>query len=278
MAMMLNRTQEGSETWNKDGKPTEFEIRYFVTDPTDKTSAMRAVFDDAPVNYGELAKSGVRFENYDDDGNMEISVLYADDGSVSLDDDDDDDEDEAVLNFNCSGGTKHLVHAISQKKVYPTSSSDDSGGAIGWNGKTGKDMEITGIDVPTGQLSESYSKKMRMRKITTAKRRAWNSLVGKVNKSAFKGWAPGEVMFLGCSFSGSENSSSKITVQFDFKVQENESSAKVNNISCGAKKGFDAIWSMPDSKKNNDGKPEAKVKGIYIATVCKTADFRILGI
>ncbi len=275
MTMKLNRTQEGSETWNANCKPTEYEIRYFVTDPTDKISAMQAVFNDAPESYGELAKSGVRFESYDDEGNMEISALYANDGSVPVDDD--DENSKPVLSFDCSGGTKHLTHAISQTKAYP-SGDDDAGGAIGWNGKHGSQMEISGIDVPTGQVRETYTKTMRMSKITTVKKRAWNSLVGKVNNSTFKGWSPGEVMFLGCSFSGSENSSTRITVQFNFSVQMNEDDAKVNGISCGAKKGFQAIWAMPDTKKNDDGKPVANVKGVYISTVCETASFGILGL
>lgn len=274
--MKLHRTQEGSETWDADGNPTEFEIRYFITNPTDKASAMRAVFEDAPQNYGELAKTGVRFESYDDDGNMEISALYTNDGSASMSDDDET-EAEPVFSFDCSGGTKHLTHAISQKKVHPSGKADDdTGGAIGWNGKP--DDPITGVDVPTGQLRETYTKVMRMSAITTEKKRVWNSLVGKVNSKAFKGWAAGEVMFLGCSFSGSEKPLSKITVQFNFSIQENENNATINNIECGKKEGFQCIWANSEPKNGKDNKPELNIKGVYIATVCESRDFGILGI
>lgn len=274
MTMKLIRTQEGTETWDADCNPSEFEIKYFVTYPTGKASAMKAVFNDAPATYGDLVLSGVRFESYDEDGNMEISALYEADSSSS--DSDDETETEPTFSFDCSGGSKHLTHAINQKRVYPSGEDDDTGGAIGWNGKP--DDPVTGVDIPTGQLRETYTKTMRMSAITTARKRAWNSLVGKVNSVAFKGWLPGEVMFLGCSFSGSSDSSSKVTVQFNFSIQENESNATVSGISCGSKEGFQCIWANSEPKKSDDNTPELKIKGVYIATVCENCNFGILGI
>ncbi len=276
MDMTIHRTQEGSETWDAYGNIKEFEIKYFVTNPTSKSAAMQAVLDDSPVSNGDLNRSGVRFDSYDDDGNMEISVLYEGNDNSGGDSSDDENSDPTV-SFDCSGGTKHITHAISQRKAYP-SGADDTGGAIGWNGKPGPEMEITGVDVPTGQLRESYTKIFRMSEITTAKKRAWNSLVGKVNSSSFKGWSPGEVMFLGCSFSGTNKGSSKVSVQFNFSIQENESSAKINGVSCGSKQGFQCIWAMSDTAKGNDDTPVANIKGVYVATVCESGNFGTLGI
>ena len=275
--MKIFRTQEGSETWDDDGKLTSCEIQYIVTDPASKSAAIREILNSAPQEVNGALRTSVRFDGYDSEGNLEISVVYEKDNSVFSEN---ENESAATMSFDCTGGTKHITHAISQKKAWGIDggSSDDTGGAIGWNGKTGAEMEITGCDIATGQLRESYEKTMRMSSITTAKKRTWCSLVGKVNANRFKGWEPGEVMFLGCSFSGSSNSKSKIRVQFNFSIQENESNAKINGKNCGRKDGFQVIWAMSDTKKGQNDVPVVDVKGIYIATVCEYGNFDLLGI
>ena len=275
--MKVIRTQEGEETWNTDGNITSCEIKYFVYDQTDRTGAMAAVLQESPEALGNVDRQSVRFDSWSGDRVAEISVTYSSgsgggSGGSGISDSDDS---EPVFSFDCSGGTKHINHAISQRCVY---GDLEAGSAIGWNGVTGDGMEVTGCDIATGQLRETYEKVMRMRDITTARKRSWNSLVGKVNRSTFKGWNPGEVMFLGCSFSGVDDNSTKIKVQFSFAIQENESNAVVDGIRCGSKKGFEYIWAISSTQNDSDGTPTAKVKAIYIAQVCQTGDFSKLGL
>lgn len=296
--MKILRTQEGSETWDSEGNVIECEIKYYVISPEGgKTACIQAVWAASPEKFSnveevtpstdsetesdeeeennECIRTGIRFDGYDDDGNMEITVLYSLSENEGLPA---SENDSPVVSFDCSGGSKHITHAISQKKAYPSSGTDDTGGAIGWNGKTGPEMEITGCDIPTGQLRESYTKIFRIGSITTEKKRKWASMVGKVNSSTFKGWQPGEVMFLGCTYNGKAKSSTKVPVQFNFGIQQNESNAKVDGHQCGAKKGFEVIWAMSETEKGTNDIPVAKVKSVYIAEVCEQGNFGELGL
>jgi len=273
MDMTIHRTQEGSETWDAYGNIKEFEIKYFVTNPTSKSDAMQAVLDDSPVSNGDLNRSGVRFESYDDDGNMEISVLY--EGNDSSGDDSDDDDDSSTVSFDCGGGNKHLTHSIKQTIV---KGDIDPKGAIGWNGKSDSEMEISGVDVPTAQLRETYTRTMKLSRISTAFKRNVAALVGKVNSGSFKGWAAGEVMFLGMSYSCPAKKSTKVTVTFNFAIQPNECDVMVGDTSV-SKKGYEYVWVITSTEADTDkGVPVMKTDGVFVDQVCEYASFAVLGL
>ena len=159
----------------------------------------------------------------------------------------------------------------------------DAGGAIGWNGKSGDDCEIAGVDIPTAQLRETYTKQMRISRLTTSYKRSVASLVGKVNSGSFKGWSAGEVMFLGMSYSTPAKKASKVTVTFNFAIQPNESAIQPNesNVKIGghsvSKKGFEYAWAISKSVAAGGG-PKIEVEGIYVDQVCEYASFSALGL
>ncbi|MPM64769.1 hypothetical protein SDC9_111658 [bioreactor metagenome] len=166
-----------------------------------------------------------------------------------------------------------MTHSLKQTKAFGTK---DAGGAIGWNGKSGSEMEITGVDIPTAQLRETYTRVMRLSRITTGFKRNVAGLVGKVNSGSFKGWSAGEVMFLGMSYSSPAKSSTKVTVTFNFSVQPNESDAKVGGKSV-SKKGFEYVWALSKTSAES-GVPKAEVEAIYVEQVCEYASFSALGL
>lgn len=260
--MKVFRTQEGSETWNEKGVMTACEIKFLVIDPVDKNSAMSAALAASPAVMGEAKRTSVRFDGFDADKNAEITVVYEDDSE----------DEEATMSFDCGGGTKHLTHSIEQKIV---KGDVDAGGAINWNGKYGDEMQINGIDVPTAQLRETYTKKMKVSRLTTSFKRKVANLVGKVNSGTFKGWNPGEVMFLGMSYAAPEKKSTRVQVTFNFSIQVNET-ANIAGVSV-KKNGFDYAWAIQGAKADGTT-TKIEPKAVYVDKVCEMASFSALGL
>lgn len=276
MAMQVKRLQDGSETWSKKtGACSSAEVKYLVLGATSKDAAVQAVLTGAPTTYGGLPLKEVRVDSYEN-GNLEAAAVYAEEESSSGGDE--GDGEEATESFDCGGGTKHMTHAISQSRVYG-GSGDDAGGGIGWNGKSGSEAEFSGVDVPCADMRESYTKTISRSKATsTTYKKRVAELVGKVNSSSFKGWAAGEVMFLGCSYSTPSKGATKVTVTYNFRIMPNESSCKVAGKSCGSKKGFEYMWARSETTQGSDGKPAVEVKSIYKSVVCESGNFSALGL
>jgi len=278
MAMQVKRLQDGSETWSKKtGDCTSAEIKYLVINATSKEDAIHDVLDNAPETYGNLPFKEVRVDSYEN-GNLELSAVYAKDDEIGGGDYSNVDE-EATESFDCGGGTKHMTHAISQKRVFG-GTDDDAGGGIGWNGKSGSEAEFSGVDVPCADMRETYTKAISRNKATsTAYKRQVAALVGKVNSARFKGWEPGEIMFLGSSYSTPSKGANKVTMSYNFRIMPNENNAVVAGHKCGKKKGFEYLWArsevVNDTKTNT---PKVETKSIYLSEVCETANFGAMGL
>lgn len=283
--MIIKRTVEGAETWNENGEVTSAEIKYLVLNPSTKRAAMQACFADAPDyiepdNADSLSKSGVRFDGISGDGCYEISVLYEEaSGSGSLSSSKSEDVDKIVaFNFDCSGGQRHITHSAKQTII---AAELNPGGAIGWNGKYGSESQIAGVDIPAAQIRESYTRRISKKKLTTAVRRKVASMVGSVNNAPFKGWDPGEVLFLGCTYSSNDENKKQTTVDvvYNFAISTNENSFTCNGktYSC-KKKGHEYVWSISETVVKQGEPPKLDVKGIYLETVCPEVDFGEFGL
>jgi len=263
--------REHAMAMDSDGEFTQIEVPYVVMGASEEEKALAAVHEAAPDEWGGLPIESLEISSREGAEAFTVNVIYKSKASSTTSSKDRD--DEATVSFDCGGGTRHLTHSLSQKLVF---GSKKAGGAIGWNGKSGAEMAIAGVDVPTAQLRETYTKVMRLSKITTAFKRTVASLVGKVNSGAFKGWNAGEVMFLGMSYSAPGKKSTKVAVTFNFAIQPNESDAMV----CGksiSKKGFEYAWALSRASVE-EGVPKAEVEAIYVDQVCEYASFSALGL
>ena len=251
-----------------DGKYTAVEIPYIVTGVQDEDEALRTVLGHVAHVCQGLELDSIEIDARENATTYRVNAIYRTESESS----DDSSQESATISFDCGGGTKHMTHSLSQKKAY---GSRDAGGAIGWNGKTGSEMEITGVDIPTAQLRETYTKIMRLSKITTSFKKKVAELVGKVNSGSFHGWSAGEVMFLGMSYSSPNKKNAKVPVSFNFAIQPNESS-KVGSHKV-SKKGFEYVWALSKTTADS-GVPKAEIEAIFVDTVCETASFSSLGV
>lgn len=258
---------------DKKGNYTSIEVQYLVFGVTTEEEALTAVHSKAPAESKGLPLDSIEIDTRETNDTFRVNAIYREEEVEVGDSGGDDDDETPTESFDCGGGTKHLLYSFGQRKVY---GDKDAGGAIGWNGKSGDDCEIAGVDVPTAQLRETYTKPMKISKLTTSFKRKVASLVGKVNSGSFKGWNAGEVMFLGMSYSTPAKKAKKVTVSFNFAIQPNESGVKVAGKSV-TKKGFEYVWAISKTVASS-GTPKLEVEGIYVDQVCEYASFSGLGL
>ena len=252
---------------------SEYEIKYLVLCQNSHNNVFEIaeeVFNSAPESHNGLFRDSIDLGDYDDSGNLEITVKYSDNAWSSTSSDDED-EEEPTFNFDCSTGTAHITHAIKERII----KGKAAGKTIGWNGQYGDDMEIAGVDIPIAQMTESYTKIIRLSKLTNSYRRKIAMLTGKVNSKAFKGWEAGEVMFMGCSFSTPDKSSAKVTVTFNFTIQPNEKNASVAGVTF-SKRGFEYAWAISKTVAVDGKTPKIETEGVYVNQIVQYADFGVL--
>lgn len=268
--MKVIRTQEGSELWKAQGAISgaplcmQVEVKYLVIDATDKGSALAAVWEEAPdyIDNARTVKKEMRVDGYDDDRSLSISVVYQR-GDIGFGNDDNATE-KATVSFECSAGTTHIDQAYRQRRVF---GDDDADCLIGYQPTTGA---IEGVDIVIPVMRETHTKKMSLRKLNSSYKRTIAELTGRVNESEFKGWQRGEMLFLGASFSATEDDSI-VMVTYQFAIAPNET-RNMFGVSV-SKLGHEYTWAM-FKKKSVPPKPSS----IYVSQVYQFGNFGKLGL
>lgn len=236
--------------------------------------ALQAVRDHVPATRQNLPLKTIEIDTREAEHTYRVNVTWEKESSGSSSGSSDTDDDEPTVSFNCCGGTRHVENSLNQRHL---KGDLDAGGMINWNGKTGSEMDVRGTDVPTGQIQKTYTRKMRLSDFTSAYERKLGQMAGTVNRSAWKGWEAGEVMFLGCSYNGVDRNSAKISVNYNFAMQPNESNVEVGGVSVD-KKGFELLWAIKKTLKDSAGRPKVEVTDLYLDQVVNYSDFSELGI
>ncbi len=277
----VKRLDDAGETWHAptdtrpDGYLESGDIPYLVMGAKNRIDAIAAVMRQTPETYNGVALRQVRFDGWDGAGAATVSAVY---NRVTGYADGDEDE-EPVMSYDCGGGTKHMTHAYAQTRVYG-GDVDDADGMIGWNGKPGAEAEYEGVDVPCADMRLTLTKRMKVSKATsTSFMKTSADIVGKVNADAYRGWEPGELMFLGCSYSTPLKGARYVTVAFNFRAMRNERDCTVAGHKVGSKEGFDYMWARSETVADEDtGKMVNRVAGIFKSSVCLRENFSKLGI
>ena len=146
----------------------------------------------------------------------------------------------------------------------------------------GQDNEgnVNGVDVTMPVLNFPETHTMAGSRVTTSYKKSVAALTGTVNRSSFRGFAAGEVLFLGASGQKrSKKASAPWEITFRFAVSPNQSSLSVGKLKVSNKKGWDYLWvryadKVADNKKNVIKEPVAA----YVEQVYPEGDFGNLGL
>ncbi len=113
--------------------------------------------------------------------------------------------------------------------------------------------------------------------VTQAYKLSLFQLTGKVNSAGFKGFARGEVLFLGAS--GSKRGFDDWEITFRFAASPNATNLTIGGISGISKEGWQYLWIRYEDEEDISAKTLIKrPSAIYIEQVYNYGDFALMGI
>ncbi|HQL54779.1 MAG TPA: hypothetical protein PLQ87_08720 [Phycisphaerae bacterium] len=182
--------------------------------------------------------------------------------------------EQSVFNFDTGGGTQHITHALATVARYapPGKTAPDCKGAIG---VTTDSVEGVDITVPVYQFSETHYLADTL--VTPAYKATLFGLTGKVNSAGFKGFAAGEVLFLGAA--GSKRGSGDWEITYRFAASPNVTNLTIGDITGINKKGWEYLWVRYSDSEDTVAKALVKKPvAVYIEQVYPYGDLGLLGI
>lgn len=156
-------------------------------------------------------------------------------------------EGTSTFQFETGGGTTHITHSLDTKQSERRNSATaiDFKNAIGFNGNT-----VAGVDVVTPVFTFSETHALSEADVTGPYKSALFRATGKVNNGSFKGFAAGEVLFLGAT--GQKRGDGPWEVTYRFAASENATAIGVGDITGVNKKGWEYLWTyFEDSESEN---------------------------
>lgn len=240
--------------------------------------------------------------DYLGDQAWQLTVTYV---SAGADDDLKQDPLRRSRSFDTSGGTTHITQTplygqLSSQTIggvltiepagnaesrYPSSGENAAPVQYGAIGVDGNSVQGVDIVIPALQWTENYD--VPAQYVTTNYIKVVSALTGTVNKDPFRGFAGGEVLFMGCTGSqdwDAEKGNSPWSLSYRFVASQNADGEtgsrpklKIGTIEDVVKKGHEYLWVRYEDEVS-DGTVLKKPKHVYVNQVYYTSNFAALGI
>ena len=267
--------EERDETIDAKGNVIEVEIPYLVFNADDESKALSAVRANHKSVTGMALESVETVERINDTTWKVKAIYEEDDDGEGGDDSGDNDEDASVFAFDTGGGTKHINQSLKTDGRYPNTAPDFAG-AI----EVDNEGNVNGVDVTMPVLNFTETHTLNGSRVTTSYKKTLAALTGTVNKSGFRGFSAGEVLFLGASGTKrSKKSSAPWEITYRFAVSPNQAGLQVGDIKVTRKYGWDYLWVRYADKVAEGGKNVVKKPvGVYVEMVYPEGNFGNLGI
>jgi|YNPBryantNP2012_1023418.scaffolds.fasta_scaffold00064_8 hypothetical protein len=257
------------EKWNSrqstTGDNPSVDLIFVARGTDDDIAAKTAILAIAPVYYDGLVRQSLSIERIAEDV-WEGTVRYGPRQPPQMGD--------SSYQFETGGGTQHITHSIQTVGRYapPGKTAPDFQGAIG---VTHDNVEGVDITVPVYNFSETHYIAVEL--VTNSYKATLFYLTGKVNNAPFRGFATGEVLFLGAS--GSQRGQEDWEITFKFAASPNVQNMTIGDITGINKKGWEYLWvRYADDVDANANALIKKPIAAYVEQVYQYADFSLLGI
>ena len=265
---------EREQKVNAKGEVTEIEIPYIVFEAVNEDAALSAARTKAAsVSVKDMELDEVEVSERVNKDTWKVKAIWKrEDGG---EDDDDDEEETSSFAFDTGGGTMHRNQSLKTVSKVPNDAPD-------FNGAIEVDNEgnVNGVDVTMPVLNFTETHVMKGSRVSTSYKKSVAALTGTVNRSGFRGFSAGEVLFLGASGTkrGKKNDA-PWEITFRFAVSPNQSSLQVGKLKVSNKRGWDYLWvryadKVAENKKNVIKEPVAA----YVEQVYPEGDFGNLGL
>ena len=265
---------ERDEKIDAKGNVVEVEIPYLVFNVADESAALAATRPKVKAIAG-MSLESIEVVERINGTTWKVKAIYEVDEEQPEDDNNNDDEDQSMFAFDTGGGTKHLNQSIKTDGKYPKDAPDFAG-AI----EVDNEGNVNGIDVTMPVLNFTETHTLAGSRVSTSYKKTLAGLTGTVNRSGFRGFERGEVLFLGASGTKrSKKSSAPWEITFRFAVSPNQAGLQVGDIKIARKYGWDYLWVRYADKVAEGGKNMVKKPvAAYVEQVYPEGDFGRLGI
>lgn len=215
--------------------------------------------------------------SYLGDDAWQVQIDYVKDGS-----EDGTEPLKRARSFDTTGGTQHMTQAHSETGYAGgLFAAPNQFKAIGVD-----DNGVNGVDIVVPQLQWQEQYDVPNSYVTNAYGRSVASLTGTVNDAPFRGFAAGEVLFLGCSGSqewDDQKGRGPWSLSYRFAASPNagpNASAPqiiIGSIVVNEKRGHDYLWVRYETASDNNSLIK-RPKYVYVNKVYRDGDFSQLGI
>lgn len=265
---------ERDEKIDAKGNVVEVEIPYLVFNVADESAALAAARPKVKAIAG-MSLESIEVVERINGSTWKVKAIYEVDEEQPEDDNNNDDEDQSMFAFDTGGGTKHLNQSIKTDGKYPKDAPDFAG-AI----EVDNEGNVNGVDVTMPVLNFTETHTLAGSRVSTSYKKTLAGLTGTVNRSGFRGFERGEVLFLGASGTKrSKKSSAPWEITFRFAVSPNQAGLQVGDVKVTRKYGWDYLWVRYADKVAEGGKNMVKKPvAAYVEQVYPEGDFGRLGI
>jgi len=224
--------------------------------------------------------------SYLGDDAWQVSISYEKQGA---EDDDQRDPLKRSRSFDTSGGSQHITQAAGgtvttsggttvtqgSERRYPSGTAPSMNNAIGVDGSS-----VNGVDIVVPALTWTETYDVPHQYVTANYIKSIAALTGTVNNGAFRTFAAGEVLFMGCSGSqewDDQRGNGPWTLSYKFVASPNVTEQTIGDITGIVKNGHEYLWvRYEDAVSTND--LVKKPKYVYVNKVYRDGNFSGLGI
>ncbi len=256
------------------GRNATVDLKYIIRGTADDLAAKQAFANSAPEYYDGLVRCSRHIEPV---GDPTQTLTWEGTARYGFNDQTPPDTGESTFSFDTSGGTQHVTQSLTTVASYAPAgkTAPDFAGAIG---ATRDNVQGVDITVPVYSFGETHY--LSPASVTQSYKLALFNATGKVNDDIFRGFAAGEVLFLGATGTrrgtGLEDD---WEITFRFAASKNRASITIGEITGIAKKGWEYMWVRYADVEDTVAKVLVKrPMAVYVEQVYEFTDFGLLGI
>ena len=179
-------------------------------------------------------------------------------------------EGESSYQFETSGGTIHATRALEETVHVASGTPPSFEKLIGVNGD-----EVSGCDLVSPVFTFSETHVLPAASVDAAYKLALFAATGTTNNGAWKGFAAGEVLFLGAS--GTSRAGGAWQINYRFVAAKNVTALTIGAITGINKKGHEYLWVKFDNGISED-RWVKKIDAVIVNKVYESHDFANIGI
>ncbi|MFN9374722.1 MAG: hypothetical protein ACK6D3_22775 [Planctomycetaceae bacterium] len=263
--MPITVTEKWDSRPTNGGEQPSIELWFVIDGTDDNMAAHAAMVDYSPGLYQGLIRQSTHVERiaeYSWEGSVRYGLTEAKQAGQSQ------------FVFDTGGGTQHVTQSLANVGRYgaPGTTAPDFQGAFGVSAE-----QVHGVDITVPVYLFSETNYFEDGVVTGTYKAALFGLTGTVNNGAFRGFATGEVLFLGAS--GSNRGQEPWEISFKFAASPNVPNLTVGNISGISKGGWEYLWVRYSDQEDTLAKVLVKRPlAAYVERVYPFGDFSGLGI